>query len=356
MLDQFIESIPEPVIILTADLVIDALNIPAQQFWARSTDTLTGRSLSDILGPDKELSAVCTRALGSNNGFRAFDFEVDRQFLGPIKCDVSASIFDTEGRLFLLLMPKPSASYLQSAPPDLKANEGLYHLVSMLAHEIKNPLAGIKGAAQLLEIINSEDGHELTQLIVEESDRLSALVDQFDFFSSSIETTKSQINIHEILVRVETIATNSFGKHVTFQRRYDPSLPEVWGDRDRLVQVFLNIVKNACEALSEAENSKVTLSTWYDHARVMLLDSGQTIQAPLSISIRDNGTGIPLELQAQIFEPFRTAKIGGKGLGLSVVTKILADHDAAVEFTSQPGQTEFIIRFPMYTADADPDQ
>ena len=342
----FPDSIPEPLMLLTPDLVIDTLNMPAQQFWGRSQSAIVGKGLADILGPNKELSDLCQRAVGSLGGVRAFDVDIDRRFLGGVQCDVSASVFDDVGRILLLLMPRTGPSQAQSLNPDLRASEGLHHLVSMLAHEIKNPLAGIKGAAQLIEMSADSSDGDLGRLIVEEADRLAALVDQFDFFSNSVQTEMEAVNLHEILVRVETIARNSFGKHVVFERRYDPSLPEAWGDKDRLVQVLLNIIKNACEALNDVEPATIVLTTRYEHGNVIMANGGHSSEAPLTISVRDNGPGIPAEMQSQIFEPFRTGKVNGTGLGLSIVTKILADHRAAIEFTSASGGTDFTLRFP----------
>ena len=332
--------------LLTPQLVIETLNMPAQQFWGRSQSAIVGKDLGDVLGPNKELNALCQRALGSPSGMRAFDVEVDRRFLGSVRCDVSASAFDDEGRVLLLMMPRTSPSQAQSFNPDLRASEGLHHLVSMLAHEIKNPLAGIKGAAQLIELTADSSGAELSHLIVEEADRLTALVNQFDFFSNSVQTQMTAVNLHEVLVRVETIARNSFGQHVVFKRQYDPSLPEAWGDKDRLVQVLLNIIKNACEAVTTVEQPTIVLTTRYEHGNVVLANGGRSSEAPLTISVRDNGPGIPVDMQSQIFEPFRTGKVNGTGLGLSIVTKILADHQAAIEFTSASSGTEFTLRFP----------
>lgn len=342
----FPDAIPEPVMLLTPQLVIDTLNMPAQQFLGRSQSALVGKSLAEILGPDKELCDLCTRAASSLSGVRAFDVDVDRRFLGGVRCDVSATMFDDAGRILLLLMPRTSPNQAQSLNPDLRASEGLHHLVSMLAHEIKNPLAGIKGAAQLIEMTADSSGTELSQLIVEEADRLTALVDQFDFFSNSVQTQMVAVNLHEVLVRVETIARNSFGKHVEFRRQYDPSLPEAWGDKDRLVQVLLNIIKNACEALDNHEQPIIVLTTRYEHGNVILSGDGRGSEAPLTIVVEDNGPGIPTEMQAQIFEPFRTGRVDGTGLGLSIVTKILADHQAAIEFSSGDSGTEFTLRFP----------
>ena len=344
----FPDSIPEPVMLLTPELVIDTLNMPAQQFWGRSQSAIVGKGLADVLGPNKELSTLCQRALGALSGVRAFDIDVDRRFLGGVRCDVSASVFDEKGRILLLLMPRTSPNQAQSLNPNLRASEGLHHLVSMLAHEIKNPLAGIKGAAQLIEMTADANGAELSHLIVEEADRLTALVDQFDFFSNSVQTEMTAVNLHEVLVRVETIARNSFGQHVVFERRYDPSLPEAWGDKDRLVQVLLNIIKNACEALNDIEKPTIVLTTRYEHGNVILANGDRSSEAPLTIVVHDNGPGIPAEMQSQIFEPFRTGKVNGTGLGLSIVTKILADHQAAIEFTSTAGGTEFTLRFPRH--------
>ena len=206
-------------------------------------------------------------------------------------------------------------------------------MATMLAHEIKNPLAGIRGAAQLLEPTLNSDDRALARLICEETDRIRDLVDQMEVFSDERPLEKSPVNIHAVLERVKRLTTASMGQGVSVREDYDPSLPPVLGNKDQLVQVFLNLAKNAAEAIqNNGEAGEILLTTAFRPGiRLTVPGTSERITLPLEVCVHDTGPGVPEELRPNIFDPFVTTKPGGKGLGLALVAKIVRDHGGIIE-------------------------
>jgi two-component system nitrogen regulation sensor histidine kinase GlnL len=222
----------------------------------------------------------------------------------------------------------------------------------MLAHEIKNPLSGIRGAAQLLEAEASDSDRALTQLICEETDRIVKLVDRMETFSDERPVSRESVNIHAVIDHVKKVSQAGFARHIRFIENYDPSLPPVLGNRDQLVQVFLNLVKNAAEAIGEtADQGEIELSTAFrPGVRLKTSESEPPISLPLEFCVRDNGPGISTEVLPHLFDPFITTKTTGTGLGLALVAKIIGDHGGIIECESHLRRTTFkvlIIRLRM---------
>ena len=228
-------------------------------------------------------------------------------------------------------------------------------LAAMLAHEIKNPLSGIRGAAQLLEQSVDDDDRALTRLITDEADRIVKLVDRMEVFSDERPIEREPVNIHAVLEHVRRLALSGFARHIRVAEEYDPSLPPVYGNRDQLVQVFLNLVKNAAESIGEGADGEIVLSTAF-RPGVRLSVSGTTrrVSLPLEFCVRDNGPGVPAEIQAHMFDPFVTTRTNGTGLGLALVAKIIGDHGGVIECESQPRRTVFRALMPAWTG-AQPD-
>jgi two-component system nitrogen regulation sensor histidine kinase GlnL len=228
----------------------------------------------------------------------------------------------------------------------------------MLAHEIKNPLSGIRGAAQLIEPTLAEDDRALAHLICAETDRIRDLVDQMEVFSDERPIARASVNIHDVLEHVKMLARSGFARGVPIRENYDPSLPPVLGDRDQLIQVFVNLVKNAAEAIAgHGGQGEITLQTAYrPGVRLTMPGTGERLSLPLELSVHDTGPGIPDDIAAGLFDPFVTSKAHGKGLGLALVAKIVRDHGGVVEWERAGRSTVFRVLMPMHeeAASGDP--
>src|SRR4029077_13277698 len=188
-------------------------------------------------------------------------------------------------------------------------------MAAVLAHEIKNPLAGIRGAAQLLEESVPSSDRELAQLIYNEADRIRDLIDRMESFGDPMALTRNPVNIHEVLDRVKQVAETSFGRRLRIVENLDPSIPPVLGDRDNLIQAFMNIVRNAADA-APPDHGEIVLSTGYrPGVRIAVGGPGraQRLSLPLEVTVKDNGSGIPADLLPNIFDPFVTTKTKGAG-------------------------------------------
>ena len=214
-----------------------------------------------------------------------------------------------------------------------------------LVHEIKNPLAGITGAAQFLSMSLTAEQKVMTDLIVLESKRIVTLLNQVEQFGDVTPPNSTRVNIHDVLDRSARSAAMANLSSIEIIKDYDPSLPEVWGDYDQLVQVFLNLIKNACEASDK--KVKIIIKTFYDPNLKLPLSDLSSPKLPLHIQIIDHGLGIPKKIVQHIFDPFVSNKKNGKGLGLALVSKIVTQHKAHIGVASKPGFTEFRVSLPI---------
>ena len=343
-----LEALPNPLFTVDSKNKISYLNSSAELFFDGSSIALQGVALSDLLPIDMPLFEMINQARSNGTSISDYDLVVETPRIGIKVVNIGISpIPDSDGSVIISLFERSIAQKLHHQEQFRGAARSISGMAAMLAHEVKNPLSGIRGAAQLLsETIESND-QSLTQLICDETDRICALVDKMEEFSDERPIHKTAVNIHEVLDHCRQLASTGFGKHVKFIEKYDPSLPPALGNRFILIQLFLNLLKNSCEAISNSAG-EVILETSYRHGMsVSVGGTQQKIHLPLLISIRDNGVGISSDLTTNIFEPFITTKASGTGLGLAFVAKAVADHGGVVEVDSFPGNTVFHITLPV---------
>lgn len=345
-----LSALPNPLLVIDGTNAIAYVNPAAEQFFAAGAATLAGQPLDSLLPADSPLFALieASRASGSSMAEHGVTIETPRLGSHVLTIQV-APLREGDGGggdLVVTLHERSVAHKIDQQLTHRNAARSMTAMAGILAHEVKNPLSGIRGAAQLLEQNASDADRELTRLICDEADRIVALVDRMDAFSDARPIERTAVNIHEVLERARKVAQTGFGRHVRYLELYDPSLPPVLGNRDLLVQVFLNLVKNAAEA-APAVGGEITLATAYQHGvRLAVPGSQRRVHLPLVVSITDNGDGIPEDLRAHLFDPFVTTKRNGTGLGLALVAKVIGDHGGVIEFDSQPRRTVFKVYLP----------
>ncbi len=330
-------------------LTVRYVNAAAEQLFQTSALAIIGEGLSNFLSPHGAVMSLVDQAKREGGPVSAYGVSMDTPRTGVRTLTVHvAPMSYTTGWLVLSLQEQTRALKIGQQLEHRKAARSMTAMASLLAHEVKNPLSGIRGAAQLLEQNAPEDEKHLTQLICDECDRIVALVDRMDVFSDERPLARSPVNIHIVLERVRRIAENGFAKSVKIVERYDPSLPPVDGNNDQLVQAFLNLVKNAAEASPQTLGEIVITTSYKQGVRVSLPGStAGRVQLPLVVTIQDNGPGISDDIRPYLFDPFITTKSNGSGLGLALVAKIVADHGGIIEFESESKRTLFRVMLPI---------
>ncbi|WP_166415603.1 two-component system sensor histidine kinase NtrB [Cochlodiniinecator piscidefendens] len=266
----------------------------------------------------------------------------------PYLCQVQVGVLDdTKNTLLLTIHPNDMVGRVGQQQNSNKAARSAIGMAEMLAHEIKNPLAGITGAAQLLSMGLSAEDQELTKLIVEESRRIVSLLEQVEQFGNLLPPHKQPVNLHNLLDRARRSASVGFGASLKLVDDYDPSLPDAQVDPDQMLQVFLNLLKNAAEAVGVRENGEICIRTSYDHGLRLRNKDGSTRSVPLQVDIIDNGPGVPEDMRDHIFDPFVSGRENGTGLGLALVSKIIADHGGLMSLDTKPGRTVFRVSLPL---------
>jgi len=355
-----LQALPQPVIVCGDERRIVFVNYAAEAFFGASMSVLGRQRLDDLIAFGSPILGLVEAVMERLAPMAEYRVRVGSSRFGDAADDRVVDVFATplegESTIALLFQERTMADKIDRQLVSRGAARSVTGLASMLAHEIKNPLSGIRGAAQLLEQSVTPEELPLARLVRDEVDRIVDLIDRVEVFGDDRPMEREPINIHVILDRVKLLAKNGVAKGITFTEEYDPSLPPLAGNRDQLIQVFLNLVKNAAEALERTGKPEIRFSTAFRPGiRISVQGVSERISLPLEIIIEDNGPGIPADMVPIIFDPFVTSKANGSGLGLALVAKIVGDHGGVVDMDSRPGRTRFRILLPVATRPVTPE-
>jgi two-component system nitrogen regulation sensor histidine kinase GlnL len=353
--DAVLNALPLPVIIIGSNGGIADANVAAENFFEASVLLLRRQMLRDLVPFGSPLLALVEQV--RHRGAAVNEYKVDLSTPrnpGDRLVDLHvAPLPERPDHVVVMLQERTIADKMDRQLTHRGAARSVSALAAMLAHEIKNPLSGIRGAAQLLEQSAGDDDRTLTRLICDEADRIVKLVDRMEVFSDERPVEREPVNIHIVLDHVKRLAQSGFARRLKFTETYDPSLPPVFANRDQLIQVFLNLVKNASESIGEAAaDGEIQLTTAFrPGVRLKLPGSKTPVSLPLEFCVKDNGPGVSEDLRPHLFDPFVSTKPTGSGLGLALVAKIVGDHGGIIECESQVRHTVFRVLMPMFTGD-----
>ncbi|HEU4825688.1 MAG TPA: ATP-binding protein [Dongiaceae bacterium] len=343
-----VEALPAAVVVVDGEGRCRTLNAAAENLLQAGRKTLLGRRLSDVIPADSPLFALIEESRLGGSAVSDAEMSIDGPRLHLEHVSVEAApLGDRHGSVVLAMRDRSLAHRMARQGAAAEAAQSVRAMAGMLAHEIKNPLAGIRGAAQLLESKVGPQEAALAALIREESDRIVALVNGVEIFADDRAPALSVMNVHEALDHVGKLARVSFARHVALREYYDPSLPPVRGNRDLLIQIFLNLVKNAAEACQGSDSEIVVTTSYQAGFRIGERNKAHRQPRRIAVTIADNGPGVPEALLGNLFDPFVTGKPGGRGLGLPLVAKLVRAHDGVIEFSSRPGATRFTVLLPI---------
>ncbi|MGD9868718.1 MAG: nitrogen regulation protein NR(II) [Hyphomicrobiales bacterium] len=352
LFDAMLNALPHPLLLIGPDDTIAYANMAAEDFFQVSAPVLTRHGLDHFVAFGSPLLALVEQVRKERGNVNEYGVDLGTPRLGGQRLvDIFAGpLPEQPSTVLVMLQQRTMAQMIERQLTHRGAARSVSGLAAVLAHEIKNPLSGIRGAAQLLEDGLSDSDRALTQLICAESDRICNLVDRMEVFGDERPLALSPVNIHDVLDHVKQIARTGFARDIPIVENYDPSLPAIPGNRDKLIQVFLNLVKNAAEAIGQdRKDGQIILRTAFrPGVRLSMSGTSARVSLPLLVSVEDNGPGVPEDLRPHLFDPFVTTKQAGTGLGLALVAKIVGDHGGVIECESAPRSTIFRVLMPMY--------
>jgi two-component system nitrogen regulation sensor histidine kinase GlnL len=350
--DMLLGALPHPILVISDDNQIVYGNAAAEAFLSTSATMMTRLRLDDVVAFGCPLLALVAQVRESGATVNEYGVEMaSPRFPAPKLVDIYAGpMNDSVQLIVVMLQQRTMAQMIERQLTHRAAARSVSGMAAVLAHEIKNPLSGIKGAAQLLEQNLSDEDRALSQLICSETERIRNLVNRMEVFGDERPLTKEPVNIHDVLNHVRRLAETGFARNVRIIEDYDPSLPPIPGNRDKLVQAFLNLIKNAAEAIGDNADGQgriVMQTSFRPGVRLSVPGAEARITLPLMIQIEDNGSGVPDHLKPHLFDPFVTTKHNGTGLGLALVAKIIGDHGGVIECDSEANRTVFRVLLPM---------